>query len=361
MAELKLLEFLVSLKYYYKLWPRALLLANFLNISQYSKATPEPNFSYDFDLYLLEFFLNSFAKLMEMSSAFEETQDGVTIISREKADIFINSISLYGLEARRLQIRLGKFTKKGDNDIEGIDVDRILECIVDEYFELRKKNLRSLAKSFGKAYEGEHGLFSLEDIKQIVSEVVDVDSGVEGQTFAGDLHKTRLFFFALTATKNKFDIINKDFLVACSKFGIDCPYPFFQPSAKISQDKIAEGLEVSKMKRVLEGFDSKNKKGREQGEGRREEEEEEEREEVAGGGRREEGGKEGGKEGVKMDGSSSLFAQHFSILRELRHYCLQLKDAVKTEGDMEVVWKHLDNIVNILDIGCQFLNFPIQI
>lgn len=360
MAELKLLEFLVSLKYYYKLWPRALLLANFLNISQYSKAIPEPNFSYDFDIYLLEFFLNSFAKLMEMSNAFEETQDGVTIISREKADTFINSVPLYGLEVRRIQIRLAKFTKKGDNDIEGIDVDRILECIVDEYFELKKKNLRLLAKSFGKAYEGEHGLFSLEDIKQIVSEVVDVDSGVDGQTFAGELHKTRLFFSALTATKNKFDIINKDFLMVCSKFGIDCPYPFFQPTAKITQDKIAEGLEISKMKRVLEGLDSKNKKGREEG-GRREVEEEEEREKEGGGARRQENVREFDKEGVKLDGSSSLFAQHFSILRELRHYCLQLKDAVKTEGDMEVVWKHLDNIVNILDIGCQFLNFPIQI
>ena len=361
MAELKLLEFLVSLKYYYKLWPRALLFANFLNISQYSKATPEPNFSYDFDIYLLEFFLNSFSKLMEISNAFEETQDGVTIISREKADTFINAIPLYGLEVRRVQTRLGKFTKKGDNDIEGIDVDRILECIVDEYFELRKKNLRTLAKSFGKAYEGEHGLFSLEDIKQIVSEVVDVDSGVDGQTFAGELHKTRLFFSALTATKNKFDIINKDFLMVCSKFGIDCPYPFFQPTAKISQDKIAEGLEALKMKRVLEGHDSKKKKGREEVVGMREDEEEEERENERGGGRKQDIGREGDKEAVKMDGSSSLFAQHFSILRELRHYCLQLKDAVKTEGDMEVVWKHLDNIVNILDIGCQFLNFPIQI
>lgn len=62
-----------------------------------------------------------------------------------------------------------------------------------------------------------------------------------------------------------------------------------------------------------------------------------------------------------MDSSSSLFAQHFSILRELRSYCIQFRESVKSESEPEVIWKHFDNIMNILEAGTQFLNFPINI
>ena len=59
--------------------------------------------------------------------------------------------------------------------------------------------------------------------------------------------------------------------------------------------------------------------------------------------------------------SSALFAQHFSILRELRNYCQQFKEAVKKkDNDTDTVYKNFDNIINILDTGCQFLNFPVH-
>lgn len=56
---------------------------------------------------------------------------------------------------------------------------------------------------------------------------------------------------------------------------------------------------------------------------------------------------------VAINASSALFAQHFSILRELRNYCLQFKESVKKKDhDTATVYRNFDNIINILDTGC---------
>ena len=58
--------------------------------------------------------------------------------------------------------------------------------------------------------------------------------------------------------------------------------------------------------------------------------------------------------------SSALFAQHFSILRELRKRIDAMKNALEDQRDEEASWRALEKIMNILEAACNFLNFPIQ-
>jgi len=53
-----------------------------------------------------------------------------------------------------------------------------------------------------------------------------------------------------------------------------------------------------------------------------------------------------------MDSTSALFAQHFSILRELRSYCKKFKDTLIKEDNIEIVWTEFSNILSILETGC---------
>ena len=44
--------------------------------------------------------------------------------------------------------------------------------------------------------------------------------------FPGEISVLRAFLFALTSGPNSFEISNKEFLLGCSRFGIDVPFPF---------------------------------------------------------------------------------------------------------------------------------------
>jgi hypothetical protein len=65
-----------------------------------------------------------------------------------------------------------------------------------------------------------------------------------------------------------------------------------------------------------------------------------------------------------LEGSSVLEAQHFSILRELKTYCLQLKDLIKYKKNVmqiEDVVEGLEELNNLVEAGCEFLNYPVII
>ena len=304
-----------------------------------------------------------------------DNAEGQTYMPKEKLDELIKQTLFFYNEADRKKFlnKILKFIKKiNPEDInEYIDVDKLLEALIDEYFEAKKKNFKILAKNFSKYYETDHGLLSLDDIKSIVSEVTEIESAIPGNLYANDFTKLRLFLYALTSSKNKYDIINKDFLVGCSKFGVDSPFPFLSIEKngafnmgdkslfgeinelnKLKSHVVANAHELNERKMAsYKGlghmskveFDDDDKKNEKKNKNQDDSDIIKE------------------KSILKIDASSSMFAQHFSILRELRHYCLQLKEAVRTENDMDTVWKHMDNIINILEVGCQFLNFPIQI
>jgi hypothetical protein len=63
--------------------------------------------------------------------------------------------------------------------------------------------------------------------------------------------------------------------------------------------------------------------------------------------------------GVYIDTASTLFAQHYSIIRELLGYCGKFKEELAARNDLEEVWRNLDLLMSILEAGCHFLRFPI--
>ena len=72
-----------------------------------------------------------------------------------------------------------------------------------------------------------------------------------------------------------------------------------------------------------------------------------------------------GEASGRLDATSTLIAQHFSIVRELRGYCGHIKDNLKRgpggDYNLDEIWAIFDNLVDTLESGCDFLNFPIQL
>ena len=56
--------------------------------------------------------------------------------------------------------------------------------------------------------------------------------------------------------------------------------------------------------------------------------------------------------------TAKLFNQHFLIMQELRHKIKQLKQAYVGQMDKRKSWAQVDEILRILNIGCQYLDFP---
>lgn len=64
---------------------------------------------------------------------------------------------------------------------------------------------------------------------------------------------------------------------------------------------------------------------------------------------------------LRLDNTSALFAQHYSLIRELKIYTAEFKTLIESESDIKEVWKGFENLATVLDTGCQFLSFPVQI
>jgi len=60
-----------------------------------------------------------------------------------------------------------------------------------------------------------------------------------------------------------------------------------------------------------------------------------------------------------IDSATTLFAQHYSILRELKSYCSKFKLELSKRSDIDAVWRNLDGLMGVLDAGCHFLKFPL--
>lgn len=345
MAELKLLEFLVSLKYYSKQSPRALLLANLCNIIPYAKPLQE-SFPYNFDLYTQEYFFYIFSKIIiGEASSIIEYNDTQTLLKNEKLDEISKTLLCFApeIDQKRFLSKLTRLIKKVEcpngEVFEGVDVDKIFDSSIEEFFESKKKKFKTLTKKFSKMYETDNGLLSFDEFKFILSEVSDLPSPLEKYTFANEILKLKCYIYSITSGKNKNDIIYKDFIGSVLKFGMDCPFPFVKNKKKnynfiqkTEDEKKEEGKVLSRNHTkedslIEKSIDGKSFTSLNQG----------------------------------VIESSALFGQHFALLRELKGYCTQFKEAVDKETNTEVLLKHFDNISEILNVACQFFKFPIKI
>ena len=361
LAEIKLLEFLISLKYYAKIWPRALTFANLCNIIPYTKP-PQENFPYNFDLYVQEYFFYCYSKVTGEKEFILEHGEGQTYLKKEKLEEITKNLVYFDsdIEKKKFLAKLNKYCRKLDTtegeNIEAVDIDKLLEFSIDEYFEMKKRNFKSLSKKFSKTFETDNGLISFDDYKVMLTEITDLESPIERYKYSNEIIKLRSYLYCITSGKNKNDIVQKDFNATVLRFGIDCPFPlifslkknyrFSEKSNKMlvevekkeDMEKNKENSRLSKSPTIDniidKSMDIKNASN---------------------------ASFAIDKKTYSGDSNSALFGQHFTILRELNVYCKQFKEAIGVETDTETLMKHFDNISKIVEIACQFLRFPIKL
>lgn len=200
--------------------------------------------SYKFDIYLQNFFLFALQALIDDKSCIFETEQA-TFVSRERAEKQTDYILAFTSEQGRQRVQqklksLSEKIKEFENG-ECVDVDKLIDLYIEEYFECKKKLTRNFAKNFSKAFEDDHGIFAIDSLRLIVKDTLEAKSPYEQFSFPRDVNLSRAFFYALTSTKNKFDIASKDFLYSCSRYGIDCPFPFVYVGSGGTKKLIADG------------------------------------------------------------------------------------------------------------------------
>lgn len=115
--------------------------------------------------------------------------------------------------------------------MEVVEVDKVLDVYLEEYIDAKKRIMKNLSKNYSRVLENEQGVFSFDDITAVIKDSVETQSVFAALRFPTVTSYTRVFLHALTSTKNKFDVAPKEFLSACSKYGIDSPFPLIRVSA----------------------------------------------------------------------------------------------------------------------------------
>eukprot|EP00347_Sterkiella_histriomuscorum_P022955 403336507 len=441
LAEIKLIEFITSLKYYMKIWTRAKVFANLAGMLQMGDAMSTDASNHSSDIYMQEFYYYSYSQYQRirdqatnsgtgqtMSNGLIEHNEESTYVSVEKEPL-ITRLVLFWMnqsEIARWNHKLKRFVKKipdsQGNETEQLDLDLLLNMYLEEFVARKKKNQKTLTKMFVKQFQEQDGIFSFEEIKNICKAVQPEDSFSPIVSYPSDIIYSRTFLFSLTSGKNTFEITSKDFLEAAFRNGIDNPYPTIQKRINIYGNDIdlemllqelttsegsltqfqnlhmnsnfgsatstqggnrsvmnkragkdqaglsfgmnnagnqsrtnadlrqvngnkstASGFGLNKDANIFNqksAFDNNNNRG---------------------------SPLKGGKQALEtklvipsFNASTALFAQHFSILRELKKNIEDLKKKKEASETLKEQNAVMDKIINHLDSACQFLNFPVQ-
>ena len=62
----------------------------------------------------------------------------------------------------------------------------------------------------------------------------------------------------------------------------------------------------------------------------------------------------------RVDSTSKVFSQHFSLLKELKDYVDIFTSTLENEKDPVVLWKSFNQIKTVLERGCAFLRYPLM-
>ena len=179
----------------------------------------------------------------------------------------------------------------------------------------------------------------------------------------------RSYLYALTMHENLLTLEVNDFASSCHRFGLDSPFPCVIRRDRVQDAK--EGVPQITSKTSFEGLplvkkNSENVDGTNVLGGlnlnanafsRLLERKKQEQDAAAKTGSSAAANDQGN--GVFIDTASTLFAQHYSILRELLGYCEKFKEELSSRNDLEEVWRNLDLLMSILEAGCHFLRFPV--
>ena len=108
--------------------------------------------------------------------------------------------------------------------------------MLDEYFSTKKRICNNLNKLFSKKFEENQGYFSIDDLKDLFSELSTIyRPGNETQyryPLKSDLQLGKLYLYACTSGRNGYDLNATNFISACQRYGFDAPFPFLHLCSK---------------------------------------------------------------------------------------------------------------------------------
>jgi|JI6StandDraft_1071083.scaffolds.fasta_scaffold02311_7 hypothetical protein len=213
LAELKMLEFVISLKYYSKFWPKAEMFAYMLDIMRFQPSFElNESINYRFDLFAQNFFLAVFSRLNDGEVV--EWDDGATYAGFQRIKNVVRKLLFFtdDLTRSRLFAKLEKSIRLKDKK-EYADYDFAFQLFIDEYFAGRKRNLSAISKAFSKLGETVQGYFSLKEVTTVFREFEAMYSQGTGfqMKYPADstIQLAKLYLYSITSAKNNFEINGK--------------------------------------------------------------------------------------------------------------------------------------------------------
>lgn len=161
LAEVKLLQFIISLKYYSKFWIRAETFCCLMDVMKFQPySDPSESSIYKFDHYAQIYFFSIYKYTRKFKLIHDD--DGTIYTEIENLRKLVR-ISLFFTEELSRSRILSKLQKqiRTIKKVDCCDLDIVLQLILEEYFAVKKKNFALIDKSFSKFYEKNKGFFSL--------------------------------------------------------------------------------------------------------------------------------------------------------------------------------------------------------
>lgn len=364
LAEIKVIELLTSLKYYLAIWPRAKTFAQltgFLRFGDsYVMETDTNNSSTD--IYLQDYYLTCFNLCRKDKDALFESTEGNTYLHADKEPIISNLLLTWMADSEKKDwnIFVKKYTKKNIEgvDKELIDLDVLLSLYLDQYLSKKKQQQAKIFKQFNRILNQNEGIFTTEEVNSVIQSVKLGKTPTQFASYPSKISRARAFLYALSCDTNCYEIKAKHFMNGCTKFGLDAPYPFiyarvymFGTSTEVEKMLIEEMGQNPGTMRILGSISRDSKKlvkKKTEGEASTlSKAEEQTKNEIL----------------PALNASSAMFAQHFSILRELKRKCATYATTIEKleqEKETKKVWESFKEVHKVLDLACQFLDFPIE-
>ena len=299
LAEIKLKEFLASLKFYTE---KSLLAKLFAKVSGITGDLQNDSDYLMADYNTQVYFLYCLKFMRQDNSALWESSEGVTWIRAEKEQVFTsNLVPWLSVISKKTRSEISG-TIKTLKDFEGqsgkfIDLEQLLGVYLREYIAARKNVQKQICKNLSDSDKVHKGLYSFEEFKSLVPKTVT------GSKIP------RAFYYALTGHQNNFQVSQNSVLGACVRLGLDLPSMEFE-EAKL-HTRLTESKSCSETKTP------------------------------------------------SLEKVSALLGQHFSIIRELKKNVEHFNELVSGGSDFRYCSKALQNIAGILSNSVEFFVFPV--
>jgi hypothetical protein len=141
--------------------------------------------------------------------------------------------------------------------VEYCDFDWAIALMLDEYLASKKRISNTLNRAFAKKYEENQGFFSIDEVKDIFTDVAAIYRAGESQQYSFPINSEvqigKLYLYTCTSGKNTYDLNVNNFITACQRYGFDAPFPFLHNCrAKRAKEEGEEPKLLEKAKLISE-------------------------------------------------------------------------------------------------------------